>query len=50
MADRAPDDRKQNALVHEPGQAEDLDSNERGDDKASIEQPSGKEVPQAPEE
>jgi hypothetical protein len=49
MSDRSPasDDGLQHPLVHEPGENVELDSNERGDDKAAVEQPSGAEVPEA---
>lgn len=47
MADQAapPDDGKQNPLVHEGAQTDEVDTNERGDDKVTVEQPSGEEVP-----
>jgi len=41
------DDGLQHPLVHEPGEHVEVDSNERGDDKATVEQPSGAEVPEA---
>lgn len=47
MSDRFPDDGLQNPLVHEGGETDELDSNERGDDKATVQQPSGEEVPDA---
>lgn len=43
----SPDDGKQNPLVHEGGATDEVDTNERGDDKATVEQPTGGDVPQA---
>ena len=40
-----PDDGMQNPLVHEGGETDGVDTNERGDDKATVEQPDGGEVP-----
>lgn len=42
-----PDDGKQNPLVHEGGETDEVDSNERGDEKVSVQQPSGGDVPRA---
>lgn len=45
-----PDDGLQNPLVHEQGQTDEVDSNERGDDKATVEQPSGAPLPKTKRE
>ena len=43
----SPDDGLQNPLVHEAGEADEVDTNERADDKATVQQPDGGAVPDA---
>ena len=46
MTDPA-DDGLQNPLVHEGGETDEVSTNEQGDDKVTVRQPSGDEVPTA---
>ena len=45
--DQTPDDGLQNPLVHEGGETDEVSTNELGDEKATVQQPSGDEVPSA---
>ena len=48
MSDQTPGpDDLQNPLVHEGGETDGVDTNERGDDKATVQQPDGGEVPES---
>lgn len=47
MVAEKPDDGLQHPLVHEGGDTDEVATNERGDDKATVQQPSGAEVPNA---
>lgn len=50
MSEQTSDDGLQNPLVHEGGETDEVVTNERGDDKATVQQPSGDEVPNAEQE
>ena len=45
MPESMADDGLQNPLVHEGGDTDEVVTNERGDDKATVQQPSGDEIP-----
>lgn len=47
MPEQPPDDGLQHPLVHEGGETDEVVTNERGDDKATVQQPSGDEVPRS---
>lgn len=49
MSDKKPvsDDGLQNPIVHEGGDTDEVSTNERADDEATVQQPSGEEAPRA---